>query len=152
MSYEKKNRKFISKPVYSGGEKALLAFVKSQVKYPKVEVADRKKGYVEVRVDINSKGKVIGAKIAKSLGKRYDQEALRVTKLLRWEVPGSGGRGSKVIFHRSVRVPFNPPAVVKQKKKNTMTYRITPTAAPSTSAPKPKQEGGGSYTYTINIG
>lgn len=151
MSYEKKNRKFISKPVYSGGEKALSAFVKSQVKYPKVELSDRKKGYVEVRVDINGKGKVIGAKISKSLGKPYDKEALRVTKLLRWEIPGSGGRGSKVIYHRSVRVPFNPPAAAK-RQKSTMTYRITPSTAPDSSTLKPKQEGGGSYTYTINIG
>ncbi len=152
MSYEKKNRKFISKPVYSGGEKALAAFVKSKVKYPKVEPNDRKKGHVEVRVDINSKGKVTGAKVVKSLGKSFDAEAIRIVKLLRWDVPGSGGRGGKVIFHRSIKVPFAPPAP-QRKSSTTMSYKVTPKNAP----PKPSEETstqqkGNSYSYTITIG
>lgn len=151
MSYVKKNRKFISKPVYSGGEKALSTFVKSQVKYPKVPSADRKKGHVEVRIDINSKGKVTGAKVVKSLGKPYDTEAIRIVQLLRWEVPGSGGRGSKVIFHRTIKVPFNPPVAV-QKQASTMSYRIMPKATSTSNTSKPTTDSGGSYSYTITIG
>lgn len=152
MSYEKKNRKFIAKPVFVGGEKGLRTYISKQVKYPKEHVKEGIKGHVDIRIDINSKGKVIGGKVIQSLGKAFDKEALRVAKLLRWQIPGSGGRSGKVIFHRTVRIPFRAPTkkVVQQRVQ----YQMTATSNKTTANPAPekiKKPSSGSYTYTITI-
>lgn len=153
MSYDKKNKKFISKPVYEGGEKELRAFISKNLKYPKAYIKEQISGTVEINIDINSKGKIIGSKILKSLGKAFDKEAVRVCKLLRFKIPNSGGRSGKVIFHRKLKINFSPPKLIKKNITANVQYQITTskkgiTPADSTEVKKEKKS---SYGYTIRF-
>lgn len=151
MSYEKKNRKFISKPVFEGGETALKQFIAKHLTYPKEHIEDQISGVVEVNIDINSKGKIIGSKILKSLGKAFDKEAKRVVELLRFNVPGSGGRSGKVVFHRKMKIHFQAPKKVVKNTNTALQYQITQSnkkqGDPTTSSESKKQ----GYQYTIRF-
>lgn len=153
MTYEKKNRKFIAKPVFEGGEQALRRFVSKHVKYPPAHLDERISGTVEIKIDINASGKVSNSKVLKSLSKAFDEEAARVVALLRFTIPGSGARSGKVVFHRTLKISFKPPPV-KAKVTSTptpssMQYTITSTSKKAAPTPKASQP---SYGYTITIG
>lgn len=156
MSYEKKNRRFVAKPVYEGGEKALQQYLREHVKYPNLPMEERVSGIVELKVDINSKGRVTSSTVIKSLGKLFDKEAKRVASLLRFSVPGTGSRSGKVIFHRPIKVRFTEPKPAKKPSMQTgsLSYRITKAPATTTSGTtsKPAKPSTGSYSYSITIG
>ena len=150
MSYEKKNRKFISKPVFEGGEAALQKFVAKHLTYPKEHIEDQISGHVEINIDINSKGKIIGSKILKSLGKAFDKEAKRVVELLRFNVPNSGGRSGKVVFHRKMKIHFQAPKVVA-KTVSTLQYQITHTSKKKEEVIPEEKKEKQVYQYTIRF-
>lgn len=78
---------FVCEPVFSyGGQKGLISFIQKHVRYPRGET---KTGTVIVVFFIYKNGSIGNPKIMRSLGEKFDAEALRVTKLLRFE-PFSG--------------------------------------------------------------
>lgn len=150
MSKERKDNQFIKKPYYEGGIKALRAFMKENLKYPKEALDKKIEGTVLVRHDIDHKGKVIGAKVLKGIGHGCDEEAKRLIKLLKYEVP-KGPRKLKVTFHKDTKINFRLPKVKPKKKvvtpkKNTGNISISYTIKP---ANKPVQKVKKSYNYTI---
>lgn len=95
---------------FPGGDMALLEFVKKNVVYPSVEVdttVQIKK--VVVRFTVTEEGKITAVRIQKSAGKPFDDEAVRVVKLLPDFEPGSlAGKRIKMDFILPVvfRLPY----------------------------------------------
>ena len=153
----------ISKPVYPGGMTALRKFVAKHLKYPETALKERVEGTVTVRYSLDYRGKVVDAKVKKGLGHGCDEEAVRVVKLLRFEVPQS--RKKKVRIHQDLNVHFKLPKQTRKPAARTPTapasaptvagrvtvrYVPTKTAAKETT-PSGPQKKGTSFTYTVTI-
>lgn len=113
----------IRQPEYAGGPKALDAFVKENVRYPESRIPDQIKGVVRVKADINKKGEVVRAKVIAGLGKEFDDEAIRVVKLLKFLVPEN--RDIKITFHKQFNITFNPPKPQPKPKAKQVNIQIS---------------------------
>ena len=140
-----KSKKFIKQPKYPGGLEALKSLISTQLVYPEKALAQKVEGTVKVRYTIGHKGNVIDTQILSSLGAGCDKEAIRLVKLLKFEVPKN--RGGKIKFHRTINIHFRlpkakpkPKAPVQSQSVQTVQYSI-----------KPSKEKGKSYNYTIKI-
>lgn len=155
----KKRPSHVSRPVYPGGTAALKKFVATHLRYPEEAKAARVEGTVVVRYGLNYAGKVTDVRIKKGIGYGCDEEAARVVKLLRFDVPQN--RKKKVRIHQDLNVHFRlpkasptPPAPAsapphpkaEQAAATGLTIRYTTPASPK-SAPAT----GGGYTYTVTI-
>lgn len=153
MHKEKKDKHFIQKPVYEGGPKAMRAFISKNLRYPKEALAHKIEGTVSLNFTINYQGKVTEVKIISGLGYGCDEEAIRVVRLLKFEVAKI--RKMKVKFHKNLNVHFRLPkakAVPKPAGPTHFTYTYVSNDKPKTEpeqAPAEKKSGGG-YTITIN--
>jgi len=149
MSKERKDDHFIKKPIYVGGTAAFKKFIKNNLKYPKEALKNKIEGTVLVRYDIDYKGKVTDAKVKKGIGYGCDEEAMRVVKLLKFEVP-KGPRKLRVAFHKENKINFRlpkPKPVAKPKpvKKQSTSISYTYTSKPKAKPAKPAKKV---YTYT----
>lgn len=145
--------KFIYQPEYPGGPKALMGFIYQHLQYPEAALALGLEGIVNVEYDVDYKGKVIDARILQGLGHGCDEEALRVVRLLKFDVPTN--RGVKVLFHKKINIQFKRPVVQTQPAapapaQMQLTYTITtptPTTTPEPAA-RPVQE---TYSYVVQF-
>ena len=142
MKKQKKDKNFIKKPIYEGGPAALKRFIQQNLSYPAEALEHQIEGHVYIKYDINYQGKVVDAKVITSLGHGCDEEALRLVKLLEFQVPKT--RGVKVLFHKNIRIHFRLP----KPESKSVQYQYAPAKKKEKSTAK-KQ---GSYNYTINIG
>jgi protein TonB len=108
LKKERKEDSFIKNPYYKGGNQALSAFVQANLIYP-VNAEIPIEGTVIVKYDVDHLGTVVDARVIKSLGSNFDEEALRVVRLLKFEVPKTP-RKLKVIFHKDIHIHFKPNA------------------------------------------
>ena len=69
-------------PMFPGGEQALMLFLRVNVKYPPSAVKRNVQGKVVMQFVVDKTGKVTEIKVAKSVDKALDAEAIRVCKLL----------------------------------------------------------------------
>ena len=139
MNTPKKDKHFIHKPVYPGGPKALWAFIRENLRYPKEALENNLSGVVRLRYTINSKGVVIATQILHSLGQGCDEEAIRVIRMLRYYVPKH--RKLKVKFNKTINITFKPPK--KKTLKVTLSKKKTEEGKPADDNKKP------GYEYTI---
>ena len=147
MKKERKDNSFIKKPIYKGGPSALKEFIANHIKYPKEALDKKIEGTVFVRYAINHQGKVIDAKIISTLGYGCDEEAIRLVKLLKFNVPKN--RGIKVLFHKNIQIHFHLPKTnLSPNAKTSVQYNYTPKATGKKENPIQKKN---SYSYTINI-
>jgi len=146
MAKEKKDKHFIQKPIYLGGPKGLKTFITKNLQYPKEALEAKVEGSVYVKYTINHKGKVIEVKVISSLGHGCDEEAVRLVKLLEFQVPKN--RGLKVKFFKNIRINFNLP---KAPVAPAIQYQYTTTPSTAQKAkPATNKKSGGSYNITIN--
>lgn len=125
-------------------------FVAQHLKYPVTAIKARVEGTVTVRYSLDYRGKVVDAKIKKGLGHGCDEEAMRVVRLMRFEVPQD--RKKKVRIHQDIHIHFNlpPPKEARATSKSNIAVNYS-------SKPQKKQQESpgsppanpGSYTYTI---
>jgi protein TonB len=143
---EKKAKHFLHQPTYPGGPKALGAFIASHLTYPEAALKARIEGTVLVEYDINHEGLVTDTRVLQSLGHGCDEEAVRVIRLLRFDV--GKNRGVKVLFHKKTQIRFTlpKPATPPSPAAQVVQYHLTEPAG----TPKSKQETTYSYTYTID--
>jgi len=156
---ERKDNSFIKKPIYPGGTSAYRKFIKENMQYPKAALKNKTEGIVYLKYSINHKGDVIDTKVLKGIGDGCDEEAQRILKLLKFEIP-KGPRKLRVLFHQKTQITFRLPKV----KKSIATPSSKPTAKPLSNpaatrlvynyqpaskkkAPPKKNKGG--YTITI---
>lgn len=158
MKKERKDDSFIKQPFYKGGETALRDFLSNNLKYPTISLADKIEGDVHVRYDIDYKGNVIDAKVISGLDKACNEEAIRVVKLLKFEVP-KNPRKLRVTFHKSIRIHFHAPktaqvSTVSEPNLSSgqvsvqMSYNIVSTRAETPKQPSNEKK---IYTYSIEV-
>ena len=148
MKKERKDKDFIKSAYYPGGKSALEAFVKKELRYPKEALKAKVEGTVSVRYTVDYKGLVIEASVISSLGHGCDEEALRIVRKLKFDVPEDGRIKSKFTrkLHIHFRLPGSPEKSPATKPAGgfQIQYEIkSKTDKPVTS--------GGSYQYTISI-
>jgi protein TonB len=148
MQREKKDKHFIKKPVYPGGPKALRQFIAQNLQYPKEALKAKVEGTVVLKYSINHEGKVTEAQVVSGIGQGCDEEAVRVTKLLKFEVPKLPGKKTKVVFHNTIKVHFRLPK--PETQPTAVQYQYTPSAKAEPAKPA-APSGGGSYSYTIEF-
>ena len=154
MKKETKDKHFIKKPYYVGGNTALKKFIGENLKYPKKAMEKGTEGTVSLRYEINHKGKVVDAKIISSLSKACNEEAIRVVKLLQFQVPKT--RKARLTFHKTIQIHFRKPKEqpkpVAPPQPQQFQYNITPTKKVETPKEQPKPKPSSGYSYTIMIG
>lgn len=143
MRKETRDQSMIKKPFYEGGKKAMDAFIKKNLKYPKEAIKHNIEGSVHVRYEINVKGKVIRAKNISKLGYGCDEEAIRVVKLLKYQVPKNPYK-LKLKFNKKIQIYFKLKKA-KVEKPTTTKYQMVITKKAEKAPSKPKN----SYGYTI---
>jgi len=141
---DKKNKQFIKKPYYKGGTTAFNKFISDNLKYPKEALKNKIEGTVMIKYSIDYKGKVSDVKLIKSLGYGCDEEAVRLIKLLEFEVPKEP-RKLRVLFHKETKMFFKLPK--KKPAENTVSYSISTTA--STKDASDDSSENSSYSYII---
>jgi protein TonB len=153
---EKKDHQFIKKPIYPGGNKAFREFIYGNLKYPKEAIENKTEGIVLCKYEIDYKGNVSKVKVKKGIGHGCDQEAVRILKLLKWEIPKEP-RKLRVSFNKETKIKFTLPKVAEKKKVttkpkpkvNSIQYTITKKNVP-TKEPNQKKKST-TYTYTIKL-
>ena len=141
MKKEKKEKNFIHKPVYPGGNKALKQFIKQELKYPQEAIDNKIEGVVPVRYTVNGKGDVTKTKTMLHLGHGCDEEAERLVKLLKFHVPKN--RKIRVTFTKTLNIRFKLPQQTAMK----FVYK-TASKTPAESA-EDKAPIAYEYNYTI---
>lgn len=153
---EKKDKHFIKKPVYPGGVQAMKKFIGENMVYPEKAKEAGVKGTVTVDYTISYQGKVIETKIVSGLGYGCDEEAIRLVKMLKFEVPRQ--RVRKIRFHKTINIHFRA-----RQKKSSSAKDLKQEAEPTsmkvqyqlTSKPKKeekdKKKNEGGYTYTVRF-
>lgn len=118
-------------------------FIAESLRYPKEALENKTEGTVYVNYTVGKKGHVTEAKVVSGIGHGCDEEALRLVKLLRFEVPKN--RGLRVLFHQNIQIHFRLP---KAKNKSvSIQYNYVP-STPTVRKTEKKQAG---YTFTIKI-
>lgn len=150
MKKERKPESFLRKPSYKGGPAAMRKFIGENLRYPAGAKAQQIEGTVRLRMDISHQGKVIGTKILSSLGHGCDEEAERVVKLLKFEVPKL--RKIRATFHKKINIHFRLPKAKDIKQPNAPTQvQYTMTAKKDSSSPNEEDDQrNNGYEYTIN--
>ncbi len=143
---EKKDKHFIKKPIYEGGNKAMSAFIKKHLKYPKEALEKKIEGTVQVHYEINWKGKVTKARVVNKLGHGCDEEAIRLIKLLEFKVPKEPYK-ARVKFGKKTNINFRLPKMKKQSQQVRLNYSL------KTAENKPQDDlnSNSGYSYTIRI-
>lgn len=90
-------------PLLIGG----IAGIQEQIVYPELAVRAGIEGRVITQFIVNKKGSVIEPQVVRGIGGGADEEALRVTKLAKFE-PGSQG-GQLVCVQYSLPITFSLP-------------------------------------------
>ncbi len=148
MEKDKKKTLFIHQPEYPGGPKALTKFIYEELRYPAEALSAGVEGVVVIDYDIDHQGNVTATRVLQGIGHGCDEEACRVLRLLKFDVPKN--RGMKVLFHKKARIQFKKPAeqpVAAQQAPMQVTYTITTTMPVEEIEKKPVT----TYSYTIQF-
>lgn len=149
MEKDKKKTKFIHQPEYPGGPKELTKFIYAHLRYPQAALDADVEGTVLVEYDIDYQGNVFATRVLHSVGSGCDEEASRVVRMLKFDVPKN--RGVHVVFHQKARVQFKKPKPQPQSAAPAMEVTYTVSNVPEPAKPETPKEGGKTYTYTINL-
>ncbi|GEM_PF-495590 len=125
MPKEKKDKHFLKKAYYPGGLQAMKAFIKAQLRYPEEALTKGVEGDVQLMLFINRQGQVVQVRILKHLGHGCDEEAVRVAKLLKFNVPPQPGHlKTRLRFQKRLAIHFRLPKR-QAKSSSSLTYTYT---------------------------
>ena len=96
-------------PSFPGGDVALMKFIKDNMIYPYEALKNRIEGKVIIHFVVTKTGKVGNIKVARSVNKKLDQEAVRLIKLLPDFSPGRNNVGEPVNVWYILPVIFKLP-------------------------------------------
>jgi len=99
---------YIDEPPIFNGE--LKDFIEKNLKYPTCAPGDSIEGKVIISYWIDTNGVTINHEVIRGLTKNFDEEALRVTKLIRYEKPAMQG-------DKPIMVKFVVPVEFKRNRK-----------------------------------
>lgn len=146
MQHQKKDKHFIKQPIYAGGPKAMGVFISSHLQYPPEALQQGIEGTVNIRYAIDQKGDVVEAKVISGLSHGCDEEAQRVVKLLKFDVPKT--RGLRVLYHKNIHVHFKIPVPQSSPPSAEIQYHYTQPTPAKEDSPTPPPAG---YSYTIRF-
>jgi TonB family protein len=149
MEKDKKKPLFIHQPEYPGGPKELSRFIQTNLRYPASALEEGIEGTVLVDYDIDYQGKVVATRVLQGIGGGCDEEACRVVRLLKFDVPKN--RGLKVLFHKKARIQFRKPvpqAPPPQQVQFQVNYTVIPAQKEAAINEKPKETV---FQYTIQL-
>jgi TonB family protein len=95
-------------PQFPGGEKAMIKFIKSNLKYPDIARKIGASGTVIINFVVESDGKISNIKVIRGIGSGCDEEAVRIIKLMPDWIPGKNC-GKAVSVGYTVPVRFVKP-------------------------------------------
>lgn len=139
---KKKKTKFLEKPLYPGGAKALREFVSAHLQYPQDAMDQRIEGVVTVSYQVNDDGIVENATVMKSLCPSCDEEALRLVRMLQYDK--ARNRGIRLKMNSKLNIHFR---LAPTSTGSTISYTLTSSSKKS-GGHKPKSSGG--YSYSIS--
>ena len=99
-------------PAFPGGDEAYSVYLNENVVYPTEALAQNLSGKVYVGFVVDEQGRICDAEVVKGCGHGFDEEALRVIRLMPWWTPARND-GKPVRVARTLRVSFR---VIKQEK------------------------------------
>lgn len=144
----KRKNKFIHRPVYPGGMKALNQFLRDNLRYPPKALENKTEGTVKVAYSLNQAGKVIKAAATEGPGDGCREEAVRLVKSLRFQVPKDYKR--TVQYHQNLKINFKLPTTPTPKNSSQVQYTMIKKNTTSQEKPRERKEANeGGYSYTI---
>lgn len=94
--------------MFPGGEKALIAYLKENLKYPSVPTENGVQGRVIVLFKVEADGSLTDVRIGRSVDPWIDREALRLVKAMPKWIPGKqDGKPVPVNFQVSIVFSLN---------------------------------------------
>lgn len=148
-------KRMVKKPFYPGGHEAMNKFIADNIQYPKEAIENKVEGVCIVQYDIDVKGNVLNPKVLSGVGYGCDEEAIRLVKLLKFEVPKQIYK-LKVTFHKTTHIRFklNKQAIREIPKYTEpnlqINYHIQSEVSTKPAAQPTKQNT--SYSYSVKIG
>lgn len=100
-----------SLPIYKGGLNKLNRFIEENINYPKNALRDSLEGIVYISMDVDTEGNTHNHIIIKGVRDDLDNEALRVTKLIKFEKPA-------MQHGKSIKVRYTVPVEFKLSEKS----------------------------------
>lgn len=143
MEDKKKKRKFLEKPEYPGGQKALREFVNAHLQYPEDALQQRIEGVVSVSYTVNDDGDVLNPTVIKGLCPSCNEEAIRIVNLLKFGK--ATNRGVRVKVNNKLNIHFK---LSQAPLQSTISYTMQPAKPKPQSKSKPSSQG---YQYSIEI-
>lgn len=101
-------------PQFPGGNRAMMAYIGQNIKYPTEAVAKGIEGRVLVQFVVNKEGDLQDIKVMKSIDSLLDQEAIRVISSMPKWTPGKL-KGEAVNIQYVLPIQFNIPKKAQQK-------------------------------------
>lgn len=101
-------------PQFPGGNRAMMAYIGQNIKYPAEAVAKGIEGRVLVQFVVNKEGDLQDIKVMKSIDPLLDQEAIRVISSMPKWTPGKL-KGEAVNIQYVLPIQFNIPKKAQQK-------------------------------------
>lgn len=102
-----KKKQFLRTPSYPGGTKALMEFIRHNLRYPTQALMHRIEGEVHVAFEVDEEGIVRRPRIVRGIGYGCDEEAIRLVSMLRYKPVRN--RGVKVTSHMDIVIHFRLP-------------------------------------------
>ncbi|MBL7977719.1 MAG: tetratricopeptide repeat protein [Bacteroidetes Order II. Incertae sedis bacterium] len=96
-------------PQFPGGQTALMAFIKDNLKYPEEAVEKKIEGAVFIRFTVDDMGKAQAPEVVSGIGAGCDEEAIRLVSLMpKWEVGILNGKPATQ--QTTIQILFNLPS------------------------------------------
>ncbi|TPG67386.1 TonB family protein [Hymenobacter nivis] len=92
-------------PTFTGGDAAYHAYLRQNAHYPARALEDNLAGAVYVGFVVDEQGRICDAEVVKGCGHGFDEEALRLVRLMPWWQPGRQA-GTPVRVARTLRIVF----------------------------------------------
>ena len=141
---KKKNKHFLEKPQYPGGQKALREFVNAHLQYPEDAMQQRIEGVVTVAYMVSDDGEIVNPTIVKGLCPSCNAEAIRIVNLLKYGKASNRGVRLKVNNKLNIHFKLSPAPT-----QSTISYTLQPSKPKSNNSKSQPASSG--YQYSIDI-
>jgi len=106
-------------PEFCGGDKKMMAFLTNNIHYPQECVEERIEGRVVVQFIVTEEGKIVCARICRSLHPALDKEALRIINLMPdWQPASNFGVPVKFCYTLPILFKLDSKDLKKKEKKS----------------------------------
>lgn len=142
---QKKEKHFLEKPQYPGGQKALRQFVAAHLQYPQDAMEQRIEGTVTVSYQVSDEGEILDPVVIKSLCPSCDEEAVRLVRLLQYDK--ARNRGLRLKMNCKLNIHFH---LAPAPAQSTITYSLKSSPVKKKDDNK-KSSSTITHSYTISF-